>query len=70
MIITSVIELKFSKYKDLVSRLDLDGVMLDRIRYPSCANGLESLFTSFCDCCQAKYRTKTGFTFEDQNQTC
>lgn len=30
---------------------DYDGVFLDRIRYPSPANGLESLFTCFCPRC-------------------
>ena len=38
--------------------------MLDRIRYPSCTNGFESLFTCFCECCQAKYRAKTGSTLD------
>lgn len=61
---TPAIELIFSRYKDLVSHLDIDGVMLDRIRYPSCTNGFESLFTCFCDFCQAKYLAKTGSTLD------
>lgn len=34
---------------------DYDGVFLDRIRYPSPANGLESIFTCFCPRCLERY---------------
>ena len=34
---------------------EYDGVFLDRIRYPSPANGLEALFTCFCPRCRERY---------------
>ncbi|GAK57567.1 hypothetical protein U27_04534 [Candidatus Vecturithrix granuli] len=45
----------FEIYKTLVGQVDFDGVFLDRVRYPSCANGFESLFTCFCDACQQRF---------------
>ncbi|HEY9594673.1 MAG TPA: hypothetical protein VHE79_09355, partial [Spirochaetia bacterium] len=44
----------------LVDLVKPDGVMLDRIRYPSPANGLESLFSCFCPACQALFTAETG----------
>ncbi len=52
---TEVIEQIFNKYKNNLENHDYDGVFLDRIRYPSAANGFESLFTCFCKYCQKKY---------------
>ncbi len=34
---------------------DYDGVFLDRIRYPSPANGLEAVFTCFCPRCRERH---------------
>jgi len=39
---------------------DLSGIMLDRVRYPSPANGFEMLFSCFCDSCARKFRSETG----------
>lgn len=33
---------------------DIDGVFLDKIRYPSFSNSPESVFTCFCDTCKSK----------------
>lgn len=33
---------------------EIDGVFLDKIRYPSFSNGPESVFTCFCDTCKRK----------------
>lgn len=46
----------FNVYSKLINNLDIDGVMLDRIRYPSFVNGFEALFTCFCDICQRKFK--------------
>ena len=46
----------FKIYSKLINNLDIDGVMLDRIRYPSFVNGFEALFTCFCDICQNKFK--------------
>lgn len=48
----------FNVYTKLINKLDIDGVMLDRIRYPSFVNGFEALFTCFCDICQRKFKEK------------
>jgi hypothetical protein len=40
----------------LCSQFGFDGVFLDRIRYPSPANGLEMLFSCFCDRCSDVYQ--------------
>jgi hypothetical protein len=50
----------FRLYKNLVDLVDFNGVFLDRIRYPSCTNGFESLFTCFCDFCQEKFAARYG----------
>jgi len=44
----------------LMDHSDLSGIMLDRIRYPSPANGLEMLFSCFCDSCARAFRSETG----------
>jgi hypothetical protein len=46
----------FSAYGELLERFDFAGVMLDRIRYPSAVNGLESLFGCYCKACEEKFR--------------
>lgn len=41
------------------SDYDIDGVFLDKIRYPSFSNNPESVFTCFCDTCKDKMK-KSG----------
>ena len=43
----------FLKY---LADYDIDGVFLDKIRYPSFSNDSESVFTCFCDTCKAKMK--------------
>lgn len=45
----------FCHFQDAVKKTDLGGVFLDRIRFPSPANGLETLYTCFCPYCQEKF---------------
>ncbi len=47
-----------------MDQVDFDGVFLDRIRYPSCTNGFESLFTCFCEFCQTKFSALYGVSLE------
>lgn len=54
----------FAVYRELVESLDLDGVMLDRIRYPSCANGFETLYTCFCGSCRQALASRTSLDLE------
>jgi len=46
---------------EILERVEVRGVMLDRIRYPSPANGLESLFTCFCPRCETLFRSEKGY---------
>ncbi len=50
----------FEAYTRLIDRTGVTGVMLDRIRFPSPANGFEALFTCFCGFCAARYQAETG----------
>jgi hypothetical protein len=43
----------------LVSRYDFSGIFLDRIRFPSPANGLEMLFGCSCSECKSRYAPET-----------
>jgi hypothetical protein len=54
----------FQIYESLLSSLDVDGVMLDRIRFPSPANGLESLFCCFCESCRAGFYKFAGLSLD------
>jgi hypothetical protein len=56
-------------YTRLVDQVDFDGVFLDRIRYPSCTNGFELLFTCFCDFCRDKFSKLYDTTLDDYRQT-
>ena len=40
-----------SIYQENFGDIDIDGVFLDKIRYPSFANGLKALFSCFCPHC-------------------
>lgn len=59
----------FEIYKTLIEQVEFDGVFLDRIRYPSCANGFESLFTCFCDACQQRFAELYDDSLEDYKRT-
>ena len=61
----STVDRVFSVYRSLIDNLDLDGIMLDRIRYPSFANGFETLYTCFCDYCRQRFTSQTGIDFEN-----
>ena len=50
----------FQAYLRLLDGVDFDGVMLDRIRYPSAVNGFESLFACFCPDCEREYLAGFG----------
>ncbi len=47
-------------FQGLVERMQPAGVMLDRIRFPSPANGFEALFSCFCPRCRARFEAETG----------
>lgn len=46
----------FKHYQKQLLEEGFDGVLLDRIRFPSPANGFETLFTCFCQACQDKFQ--------------
>jgi len=50
----------FAGFQQAIQHPDLMGVMLDRIRYPSAANGFETLFTCFCESCCDKFEKAQG----------
>jgi hypothetical protein len=39
-------------YRDLFGDIEVEGVFIDKIRYPSFSNGLTGIFTCFCTECQ------------------
>lgn len=47
----------FHHYQQQIVEGSFDGVFLDRIRFPSPANGLETLFTCFCPFCLDKFHS-------------
>ncbi len=49
------IETTYQSFHSICQNLDLDGVFLDRIRYPSPANGFSMFKGCFCDRCRALY---------------
>lgn len=58
----------FQIYESLLSSLDVEGVMLDRIRFPSPAAGWESLFCCFCESCRAGFQAFTGLSLDLMRQ--
>ncbi len=48
----------------LLDRLPVSGVMLDRIRFPSPANGFEALLTCFCPACAERFARRFGYPLE------
>lgn len=59
------VEKIFLQFQKLIQLQEWQGVMLDRIRYPSCANGFESLFSCFCEHCHQTYFEQTGQSLND-----
>lgn len=55
----------FQHFENQLKTDDYDGVFLDRIRFPSPGNGLESLYTCFCPWCQRKF---SDYYQEDLNR--
>lgn len=49
-----------TSYGALLDRHAFDGVFLDRIRYPSPANGIEGLLSCFCPACRQAYEARYG----------
>lgn len=43
-------------YKEYISELSFDGIFLDKIRFPSFANGYEEGFGCFCESCEEIYK--------------
>ncbi|MDD5622594.1 MAG: hypothetical protein PHQ09_05520 [Actinomycetota bacterium] len=55
----------FELYKKNLTNFDFNGVFLDRIRFPSPANGLESIFSCFCLNCKKKYHDLYGVSLDE-----
>jgi len=55
----------FNQYQNKIIESDFDGVFLDRIRFPSPANGFELLFSCFCQFCRKKFYTQYGEDLEN-----
>ncbi len=52
----------------LLDQTEPDGVMLDKIRFPSPSNGFESLLGCFCDSCRSRFEAQTGQPFAQQRE--
>lgn len=50
-------------YDDYLSKLSFDGIFLDKIRFPSFANGYNEGFGCFCEVCQNQYKNE-GIEFD------
>lgn len=50
----------FDQYQNKIKESGLDGVFLDRIRFPSPSNGFELLFSCFCKSCLNKFYNNYG----------
>ena len=55
----------FDQYQNKIRETGFDGVFLDRIRFPSPANGFELLFSCFCQFCRKKFYTQYGEDLEN-----
>lgn len=58
----------FNAYSALLAGTEVDGVMLDKIRFPSPSNGFEALLGCFCDSCRSLFESQTGRSFEECRQ--
>ncbi len=56
------------RFEALLDRLPVSGVMLDRIRFPSPANGFEALLTCFCPSCAKRFAERFGYPLERLRQ--
>jgi hypothetical protein len=54
-------------YSTLLAETEPDGIMLDKIRFPSPSNGFEALLGCFCDSCRSLFQSATGLSL-DQNR--
>lgn len=54
----------FGIFASFLDRLPVEGVMLDRVRFPSPANGFEPLLSCFCGSCKAEFNQGDGPLFE------
>ncbi len=50
----ALVDRNLTFFTQLLERFDFEGAMLDRIRYPSFANGIEAIYTCFCPHCDSK----------------
>ncbi len=50
----SVREKTLQYLETILTRYDFDGAFVDKVRFPSPANGLEEMLSCFCDWCHAK----------------
>ena len=57
----TAVDAVFARYAALLERAGVNGVMLDRIRFPSPANGFEALLTCFCPACAARFQREMGY---------
>lgn len=57
-------EVFLSRFEEILGLADFDGVFLDRIRFPSPANGIGEMLTCFCDTCK-EMSSATGSAFEE-----
>ncbi len=53
--------------ENILDSYDYSGVFLDRIRYPSFAGGLESVFGCICQDCMRSYEAYSGDTSDELN---
>lgn len=58
----AVRDFNLSQIRDLVTKTDADGVLLDGCRFASPASGLEAFFTCFCPTCEKKAQ-EMGYDF-------
>ena len=64
----SYLEAALEASSALLFETEPDGIMLDKIRFPSPSNGFESLLGCFCDSCRSLFESQTGQSFEQQRE--
>jgi hypothetical protein len=58
-----VVQYNLSLITDLLSQYELSGIFIDRFRFPSPYDGLESFFTCFCEHCRRR-AGKIGISYQ------
>jgi hypothetical protein len=53
----------------LLAETEPDGIMLDKIRFPSPSNGFEALLGCFCDSCRSLFQAATSHSLDQCRQT-